>query len=88
MQPAEDDAVGVEDVDQSGETEPEPVDEELGRGTDAPDRRTRPQQIGGLLEQGDLGARVAARGVEESERVRLDVQAAAAAAVAGRAPRG
>ncbi len=53
---AEDDAVGVEDVDESGEAESETVDELLAGSADRGVVVLPAQQFAGLLEQRDLGS--------------------------------
>jgi hypothetical protein len=88
VQSAEQDPVGVEHVDQSGQAETEPIHDDPGPGSH---RRVRgvlePEQGGGLLERGDAGKRLPARRVDQAQGVGLHVQAAAAAAPARPAPR-
>lgn len=76
---------GLRMLTRAGESEAEPVDEGLGGGAYARVVVVVTGQVDGLLEQGHLGTRVAARRREEGQRIGLDVQAAAAAAVAGAA---
>jgi hypothetical protein len=83
VQAAEHDPVGVEHVDQVGQPQPEPLDDDGGGG---PHRRARgvlaPQQGGSLLDDRNPGTRHPACGVHEAQRVGLHVEAAPAAAPA------
>lgn len=66
VEPAEDDPVGVEDIDQPGETQPQPVDQFLGGPAYGGVGVLRTEQIARLLEQGDLGTRRAAAAVRKA----------------------
>src|SRR5690606_34145516 len=83
VQAAEDDPVGVEDVHQSGQAQAQAVDQTLRCGADGRVVVVLADQGVGVLQQGHLGAGCAAGRGQEGQRVRLDVEAATAAAVAG-----